>query len=258
MAKWEDYKHLARPTEENVIEAEVAAAAEQQETREESTPDVDWQKRYKDLEVEYSRQGQQVGDYRQLVDSYINSTPDGSEAITESPEVSPITPDDIYDNPDQAINKAIDQHPAIKRAKELEQELEQTRRDAVMGEFNVKHPSFQETVKSDEFANWIREDESRFELLKRADTFDMISADALFSLYEASKAPAVGSSEPNIDDVALESGSGAEAPAPDRYSRSEMLRIMTLAKQGDMAADAYYKEHAAKYREALTAGNVRD
>lgn len=260
MAKYEDYAHLAaqvRP-EENAVNAEIVDASSQQEDRQESTPDrTDWEKRYKDMEVAYSRQGQQLGDYRQLVDGYVDAMGSTPEPAEEAREVSPITPDDIYENPDQAINKAIDQHPAILRAQELEKELEQTRRDAVMAEFSTRHPDFKETVKTPEFANWIIEDPTRQELIKRADNFDMVAADALFTLYEGQTAANVAQSAA-IDNVGLESGSGAEPPAPDTYSRREMLQIMTRAKQGDVAADDYYKAHAPAYREALAAGNVRD
>jgi len=258
MAKYEDYVHLAQKSnEENAVDNEIIQASEQQEERETSTPDTDWQKRYKDLEVAYSRQGQQLGDYRQLVDGYVETFSTPEDEAADSQEVSPITPDDIYENPDEAVRRAVDSHPAIKRAQELEKELEQTRREAIMAEFNTRHPDFQETVKTPEFANWITEDQTRLELIKRADNFDMVAADALFTMYEAMNAtPVVSDAE--LDQVSLESGSGAEAPAPETYSRREMLQIMTRAKQGDRAADDYYKAHAKSYRDALQAGNVRD
>ena len=258
MAKYEDYVHLAQKSnEENAVDNEIIQASEQQEERETSTPDTDWQKRYKDLEVAYSRQGQQLGDYRQLVDGYVETFSTPEDKADDSQEVSPITPDDIYENPDEAVRRAVDSHPAIKRAQELEKELEQTRREAIMAEFNTRHPDFQETVKTPEFANWITEDQTRLELIKRADNFDMVAADALFTMYEAMNAtPVVSDAE--LDQVSLESGSGAEAPAPETYSRREMLQIMTRAKQGDRAADEYYKAHAKSYRDALQAGNVRD
>ncbi len=259
MARYEDYAHLAQvQPEENAVNAEIVDAGQQQESRQEDTPNVvDWEKRYKDMEVAYSRQGQQLGDYRQLVDGYVDSMGSTPEPAEEAHDVSPITPDDIYENPDEAVRRAVDSHPAIKRAQELEKELEETRRDAVMAEFGARHPGFQETVKTPEFANWINEDPTRIELVKRADGFDMVAADALFTLYEAQGVANVAQAQ-QIDNVGLESGSGAEAPAPETYSRREMLQIMTRAKQGDVAADDYYKAHAPAYRQALALGNVRD
>ena len=251
--KYEDYAHLAKPQEEKVDE-EISEAQQQQEDRQESTPDLtDWEKRYKDLEVAYSRQGQQIGEYRKLVDDYLNSTPEPEE----TQEVNPITSDDIFDDPNSAVARVVENHPAIKRVTELEKELAQTRADAAREAFRAKHPGFDEAVSSPEFANWVNSDQTRIELAQRADKFDMIAADALFSLYEAEHAKPA-SAQPVADEVSLESGSGAEPPAPERYSRSEMLRVMTRAKQGDMQAQEYYKAHAKAYREAVIAGNVRD
>jgi hypothetical protein len=257
--KYEDYAHLAQgKTEETVVDQEIQQAAQQQEDRQESTPDSDWEKRYKELEKAYSRQGQQLGDYRSLVDNYVSTGLDSTpaEEATDSQEVSPITPDDIYENPDEAVRRAVDSHPAIKRAQELEKELEETRRQAVLDQFDSKHPGFQDTVRQPEFVDWVKEDTTRIELIKRADQFDMIAADALMTMWEVTqKAPQAG---PTIDDVALESGSGAEPVAEQRYSRSEMLQILTRAKQGDQQAQDFYNAHAKSYREALSAGNVRD
>lgn len=250
--KYEDYKHLAQP--EETVDNEIRDASQQQEDRQESTPNVDWEKRYKDLEVAYSRQGQQIGEYRTLVDNYLTSTPEEVEETV----ATPITSDDIYDDPQAAVQRAVDQHPAVKKVADLEAELEKTRREAIMDAFRAKHPDFTEAVASPEFANWVNEDPTRIELTRRADGFDMIAADALMTLWEQSQAASSQASAAEVEQVVLESGSGAEPPAPDRYSRSEMLRIMTRAKQGDLEAQEYMKMHAAAYREALTSGSVRD
>jgi hypothetical protein len=252
--KYEDYAHLAKPQEEKV-DKEISEAQRQQEDRQESTPDTtDWEKRYKDLEVAYSRQGQQIGEYRKLVDDYLSSTPEPEE----TQEVRPITSDDIFDDPNSAVSKVVENHPAIKRVTELEKELAQTRADAAREAFRAKHPTFDEAVASPEFANWINSDTTRVELAQRADKFDMIAADALFSLWEAEHSRPQVPAQPDPSEVTLESGSGAEPPAPERYSRSEMLRVMTRAKQGDQQAQDYYKANAAAYRQALATGNVRD
>ena len=250
--KYEDYANLARPQEETV-EKEINEAAEQQEDRQESTPDVDWQKRYKDLEVAYSRQGQQIGEYRKLVDDYLSSTPEP----TESQEVSPITSDDIFDSPDEAVRRVVDSHPAIKRVADLEAELAERKQAQARDSLAAKHPDFNDYITTPEFANWVQSDQLRLELAQRADKFDMAAADALFSLYEAEHSkPEVP--ETPVNSVSLESGSGAEPPAPERFSRSEMLQVMTRAKQGDRQAEEYLKTHMSAYREALATGNVRD
>jgi len=252
MAKYEDYlpggPKYTGP--EEVLEEEIGEAEVQQEERVSTPVDVDWEKRYTDLEVAYSRQGQQMGDYRALIDEHI-STP---EAEAAGPiEVNPITPDDIYEDPDAAVRRAVDSHPAIQEARDLKKELADQRLLVERQEFQGRHPKMQETITSPEFANWVNEDPMRLELARRADGWDIASADALFALYEGNTAQQV---VPPV--VELESGYGSETPVAEQYSRSEMFNQKVRAKQGDHAAQAYVKQHGAAYRIALGEGNVRD
>jgi len=257
MAKYEDYlpggSKYTGP-EVTGVDAEIEAAKDQQEERKTSTPEVDWEKRYKDLEVAYSRQGQQMGDYRGLIDNFVSTTPDEPVVPVET---APITPDDIYENPDEAVRRAVDSHPAIIEAQALKAELAENAVVAKRNDFVSKHPDFQETVVTDEFGSWVREDATRYELAQRADAYDMTAADALFTLWEASQTPAIDPAN-SVENLALESGSGAEHVAPDRFSRREMLAQKIRAKQGDPAAEAYVKANGAAYRIALGEGNVRD
>lgn len=252
MAKYEDYlpggSKYTGP--EEILETEIEEAEVQKEVRDTTPVDVDWEKRYSDLEVAYSRQGQQMGDYRALIDEHI-STPD-TEA--EGPiEVSPITPDEIYEDPDAAVRRAVDSHPAIQEARELKKELADNKQLLERGKLVSKHPDMDKIIASPEFANWVNEEPNRLELARRADGWDLASADALFTMYEGTAAPV---EQPPV--VELESGYGSEAPAPEQFSRSAMFNQKVRAKQGDLEAIAYVKANGAAYREALGQGNVRD
>jgi hypothetical protein len=256
MAKYEDY--VKKMQEEQSGTEEIDQAAAQQEERQVSTPDVDWQKRYEDLEVAYSRQGQQMGDYRRMIDDYV-STPAEATVVEE---IVPITPDDIYENPDEAVRRAVDSHPAIQEAKQLKNDLALEKAQAIRDAFTLKHPDFMQTYNSPEFANWVNANPMREDLRIRAEGFDMTAADALFSLWEIEQDAGQVSQELNtqnaVAQVGLESGTVQAELAPERYSRSEMLEQKIAAKQGDLKAERYVKAHGAAYREALGAGLVRD
>jgi len=196
-----------------------------------------------------------MGDYRKLIDDYVTtSTPTDNPS---SPDLSPITPDEIYENPDEAVRRAVDSHPAILRAQELERLLQERTAATVKAEFTSKHPDFQQVIATPEFANWVNENAMRLELAQRANDMDMTAADALFSLYEAELKKAVAEA-PVVEEVSLETAGATEVPAPDRYSRSYMLEQKIRAKQGDMKAESYVRSHAIAYRNALTQGQVRD
>ena len=87
------------------IEDEINAAGTQQQARVNNpipgdltaTPEnVDWEKRFHDLEKHNSRQAQDLGTYRKMVDDYIINTPTPEEPVVAEPV--PITVDELYDN----------------------------------------------------------------------------------------------------------------------------------------------------------------
>jgi len=253
MAKYEDYVKPTAP-EEAKIDAEVVVASQQQEIRATEEPVVDWEKRYADLEVAYSRQGNQLGEYRTMVDSYI-STPEISQEVPV--EVTPITTEELYDHPAETVNKAIEAHPAIQEVLELKTELANKSAALLQSEFEGRHPGFQQIATSPEFATWVGKDNLRSELAQRASNSDVTAADALFTLYEAESATNAADAA-QVEAVNLETGAGAEPPAPDLYSRSEMLEQKIRAKQGFRDSQDYVKANAVAYRLALGEGNVRD
>lgn len=225
------------------------------------TPNIDWEQRYNELQKLNSRQAQDLGNYRKMVDEYINtdSTPTPDEPVEE---VQPITADDLYDNPEEAVRRAVDSHPDIVKARELTHQMEAEAKAKELSEFQERHSDYTEIVADPAFKNWVFENQTRLALAQTADQGDLTSADALFSLYKAEKGIAAvnanAAQEAAITNASLESPHGSEPLAPDTYSRSEMLSQKIRAKQGDMQAEAYVNQHAAKYREALASGNVRD
>ena len=257
MAKYEDYVKKAAEEKESGTDAEIQQAQEQQEERQTSTPDTNWEERYNALEVAFSRQGQQMGDYRKLIDDYV-STP--AEAVIV--ESAPITSDDIYENPDEAVRRAVDSHPAIQEAKQFREEFANEKAQSLRDAFTLKHPDYVKTYNSAEFANWVNENSMREDLRQRAEQFDLTAADALFTLWETEQNTSVVSQDLDATNavaaVGLESGTVQAEFAPERFSRSEMLEYKIRAKQGDLAAERYVKAHGAAYRIALGAGQVRD
>jgi len=269
MASYEEYAKKYLPSEgEDQLASEKAEATNQESERpqnvafEDSTQDVDWENRYKELEKLNSRQAQDLGNYRKLVDDYIQNPTPANDAVTVNEEPSQITVDDLYDDPNAAITKAVESHPAIREAKEIKAKLEAEAAAKEFGAFQERHGDFQDIVADPAFKNWVFENQTRLALAQTADRGDLTAADALFSLYKAERGLSQSqNSQQQAEAVAqasLEGGYGAEPPAPERYSRSEMLEMKIRAKQGDQAAERYVNQHAAAYRKALGSGNVRD
>jgi hypothetical protein len=277
--KFSDYAKAAKQAEEGGLQEEINEAAIQQEERARdpetgqfisSTPDggIDWEQRYKELEKLNSRQAQEVGtlrqetaQYRTAFDEYLLN--DSLTPSNEAKQVSNhITSDDLFDRPDEAINQAIENHPAIRDAREV---AEAARRQAILdakGQFEARHPKYQETMSDPAFANWVAESNTRVSLAQRADAWDFEAADALFSLYESERAlqgiTQQASQAQAIEQATLESAGVGEPPPTAQYSRTEMREIMINAKRGDATAERYLETHLPKYRAALANGQVTD
>lgn len=272
MASYEDYaKKYLQQEGDTGLEGEKAEATSQETERPRnpdngqfaaSTQDIDWENRYKELEKLNSRQAQDLGNYRKIVDEYIAHPTPATDAVNVNEEPQTISVDDLYDDPNAAIAKAVESHPAIREARETKAKLEAEAAAKEFGAFQERHGDFQEIAADPAFKNWVFENQTRLALAQTADRGDLTAADALFSLYKAERGLSQSqTSQQQAEAVAhasLEGGYGAEPPAPETYSRSAMLEQKIRAKQGDLAAERYVNQHAAAYRKALGSGNVRD
>jgi hypothetical protein len=273
MAKIEDYlpggaldpNRGGDALDRNINDAKSQQAARQEQPRDPetgqytaSTP-IDWETRYKELEKLNSRQAQTLGEQRKLIDEYIaggSPTPQSQPEPQES--YQPITVDDLYEDPNAALQKAVDAHPAIKEARRLTEQYQKDARDREAEGFRQRHPDFQDIAQSPEFQNWVVEDPTRVSLYSRGNEYDFSAADALFRLYKAEKGIAQVRQQESIDRAELVNSSGEMVQEPPRYSRMEYVEKLTRAKQGDLQAEDWVKRNAAGYRRALASGNVRD
>lgn len=272
MAKIEDYLPGGSKDPNaggDLLQGNIDDAAQQQTARQETPrdpntgqfvstpPSIDWEQRYKELEKLNSRQAQTLGEQRRIIDDYImhDSTP---AAATPQEPPSPITADELYEDPNGALNKVVESHPAIQEARKIKEMFEKQQRDTAFGSFQQRHPDYQEISTSPEFQNWVAEDPTRVELYNRGNQYDFSAADALFRLYKAESGLTRVQQQQEIDSAELVASSGEMVQEPPKYSRSEYIDNLMRSKQGDLNAEEWVKRNAAGYRQALATGNVRD
>ena len=262
MANIQDYLPGGKLDPNGGLDTEIQdAAAQQQERQDDATPVViDWEKRYKELEVHNSRQAQTLGQQRQMIDEFIiNPTP--AEPVVEQ-ELVPITTDDLYDNPAEAVNKTVDAHPAIQEAKQLIADMKKRETQEAVEGFEKRHPDYSDIAQSPEFRTWVEEDVTRVDLYQRGNQYDLSAADALFSYYKADKGITQMTTEQEqaqaIAAASLEDSSALMVADTPKYSRSEFVAMKQRAAQGDHEADQWVRDNVAAYRGALASQNVRD
>ena len=261
MAKYDDYVKVIKDEENDEVLNEIKDASQQQVTRQEETPDVDWEKRYADLEKMNSRQAQDLGNYRRMVDDYIVAPPEAEQPPSES-ESPALTVDQLYENPAESIQDQVSAHPAIRRVEALEAQLLEQERGRAQQAFETKHPDYTSISADPAFANWVAESPTHTDLATRAHAFDFSAADALFELYKASTGlktvVAEAEQASQIQAANLEAPAQGEPPAPESFSRSAMLQKKIEAKQGNLESEAYVRATGPAYLKALSEGNVRD
>ena len=242
------------------ISDEITEAETKQQTRQDDATSVNWEDRYKELEKHNSRQAQTLGQQRKMIDDYILDPTPATPVVEE--ELKDITLDDLYDNPAEALSRAVEAHPAIQEARQNNEDAQKRELQSSLDNFKTRHPDFEEIGADPKFRNWVDDDNMRQELYARGDKFDLSAADALFSLYKAESGMKQVTQEQEqaqaIAAVTLEDSSAIMVSDQPKYSRFEYVQTLTKAKQGNLDADAWIKANAAGYREALATGNVRD
>lgn len=251
------------------IDTEINDAANKQQARKRdpdngqfvATPEeTNWEDRYKELEKLNSRQAQDLGTYRKMVDDYISNPTSVTPVVEEKSQ--PITEDEFYDNPADAVDRAVDAHPAILEAKRLKEDMQKRQLEDDIKSFQDRHPDFNEISTDPKFRNWVEDDATRVDLYQRGNSYDLSAADALFSLYKAenniTQMTAAQEQQQQIDAASLEDSSNIMVQEAPKYSRSEYVDYFRRYKQGDLEAERWVQRNAAGYREALASGNVRD
>lgn len=206
---------------------------------------VDVVKVYKDLESAYSRQGQELGEYRRLATTLSETA---TRPSTEKQEKVPVTTDDLFADPDKAINDVIESHPLVKKARETSENLE---RQLAYKDFESQHPSFKEDVKDPNFLEWVGKSSSLQKLAQRADAYDYDAADQLLSLWNEKKSikeSANKMAKETIDkqkrerEGTLEGASGADSSNEVILNRAEIRELHRLYLLGDKKAKAKWED----------------
>lgn len=206
-----------------------------------------------ELESAYSRQGNELGDYRRLATTLAET---GLQTSKEPPKQrTPVTTEELLENPDKTLESAIEAHPAVKQARETAENLE---RQLAQQRFEQAHPSFRDDIADPSFSEWVRKSAALVRLAKNADNFDMDSADQLWSLWEEKKSLTDQSKEKLETKTKrekqeragiLEGNSGADASTETVYSRSDIRELRRKAHLGDRASVA--KVNDPKWKAAI-------
>lgn len=195
--------------------------------------------------------GSEVGELRKVVDQYISTQFQAQTPSTKA--VQEDNSDDEYDfftDPNKAVSRAIDNHPKIKQAEEVNN---QYRKAAAMSTLQQQHPDMAQIVQDPKFGDWITASKIRTQLFTQADQqYDLDAANELFSLWKERQ----GTVQATVDaekqarkqtvkaaNTGSVRGSG-ESAGKKVYRRADIIKLMQndpdrYAALGDEIMQAY-------------------
>jgi hypothetical protein len=203
---------------------------------------------HQEAEKLIGRQGSEVGDLRKIVDDFIKTQ------TTKNSEVDEIatTDEDFFIEPKSAVNRAIDNHPAIKEAQHASLSM---KRAETISRLKQEFPDAMEVVQSPDFAKWIEGSKVRTELFVRAETqYDYDSAKELLDNWKERQTlskKVTDTSKVDRDqqlkaaDIGNNNGA-SETVAKKKYRRQDIMKLMTTDPD---RYDAMSNEIMAAYRE---------
>ncbi len=192
---------------------------------------------YASLERELGRKGQEIGELRKLTDGFLqqqlttNGTPEAAQYEPED-EV------DFFDDPDQAVNKAIENHPKFRQFEEQQKVQAAT---VTTQKLEAAHPDYLEVVQDPKFQEWVQESPIRTQLYVSAHNYDLNSAMELVGNWKErsmiSNTAEAEAGKAVKRDQALKAGKGVSRTSSEStagkkiYRRADLIRLRTSDPQ---------------------------
>jgi hypothetical protein len=154
---------------------EVLEEVEQTPAVEQAEPEEDLPSKYKGKDLKeiikmhqeaeklIGRQAQEVGEVRKLADELIKRQLDSKPNQQEATQEDDV---DFFADPDAAVTKKIEKHPAILEARQQAMELKKMQ---TLTRIQQNFPDFQETLNDPEFAEWVKGSQVRLRMYAQAD-----------------------------------------------------------------------------------------
>ena len=185
---------------------------------------------HQEAEKLLGKQSGEVGELRSVVDSYIQTQLDSTTPVQETQTDDEDV--DFFSDPDKAVERAIANHPSIKKAEAANLN---NQRQTAQSKLQSRHPDMNEIVQDGKFVDWIKSSKIRTQLFAQADRqYDYDAADELFTNWKERQGVVAqaASTEKDTRKAAVKSASTGtargtgEQRAKKVYRRSDIIKLM--------------------------------
>lgn len=209
---------------------------------------------YQNLEKELGRKAQEVGELRKLSDSFLqaelNRTTSQAQSTPKQTEEEPI---DFFDDPNTAVNQAIENHPKFKEFQRFQAQQAQA---AAKTQLEATHPDFADIVQNRDFQEWVQGSKIRMQMFQAADAYNFDAANELLTTWKdramINKTQEVNKAEEAKRQDALKAGkaesrtSSGSTGGGKTYRRADLIR---LKMEDPMKYESMQDEIFAAYAE---------
>lgn len=225
--------------DEEFEDIEELEETQEEEIQDSSPPEEDIPDKYKgksvkdivrmhqEAEKALGKQGSEVGELRRVVDDFIRA-----QTVTkqQTPEVE--NDIDFFEDPKQAVARAIEKHPKVQQAEQLAAQMQ---RAEALANLKTAHPDFQQVLADSSFGEWVAKSKVRQELFYRADQrYDFSAADELLSTWkeraqvvQQAKDVEKMSRKSAVKTAATGTGKGSgEASSKKVFRRQDIIELM--------------------------------
>ena len=137
---------------------------------------------YHNLEKELGRKAQEVGELRKLSDSFLQAEMSRNQKQDNPPTETSEEPEmDFFEDPSQAVNSLIENHPKFKEFQQYQAQQSQT---SAKVQLEQTHPDYVDVVQDSKFQEWVQGSKIRTDLFRQADGYNYDAANELLSHWK--------------------------------------------------------------------------
>lgn len=143
---------------------------------------------YRNLEKEYGRKGNEIGELRKLTDELLQleiQQKKNNQQRVDTTETEVLSDDDWFSSPKKATDKYLEKSPLAQEVQQLKAQLQSKERESAHKAFVEKHPDYADLAAEPTFSEFVGAARYRKELAQKADAFDYEAANELFDLYKS-------------------------------------------------------------------------
>lgn len=216
-----------------------------------------------EAEREKSRLANEVGQFRTVADDLLGLQRELREDKTRQAKKEPISADELFENPDDALERAVSANATVA---ETRAEVAALRRQVAQTRFEKDYPEYQKDITDPAFGDWVKANKIRAALGVAANNGDYEAASNLWSLW-SERSQDLEEIETKKKEIRrkqeragiLEGSTVSGGDTEKTYSRADMMALHQRAMAGDPVARAKWNDpgYQAQRTAAYAEGRVK-